>query len=159
MKHTTTHASNSYLVFQLNNESYALNVAFVINILEMYEITKLPKMPPYVAGVINLRGEVLSVIDSHVKFDMPPLEITKLTCILALEVEAHGQQTKIGFLVDAVKEVLEIEQNKIKDLPTISARYNSRFIDGVIENAEKFTMILNINNIFSADEIIQLQME
>ena len=109
MKNQRKASINSYLTFQLAGEFFALNVSRVINILEMCKITEVPKMPDYVKGVINLRGEVLPVIDTRLKFGMSEIEITKSTCILVLDVVVNNDSIKIGSLVDTVSEVIEID--------------------------------------------------
>ncbi len=148
---------DSYLTFHIGTESFALHVKNVLNILEMCKITHVPRMPEFVKGVINLRGEVLPVIDSRMKFGMDAIEITKNTCILVLEIDLDSQKTRLGILVDNVSEVLEVEETNIKEPPTIGARYKNEFVTGMIENEDKFTMILDIDKIFTADEIIQLK--
>ncbi len=147
----------SYLTFQLDAESFALSVHNVVNILEMYKITKVPQMPDYVKGVINLRGEVLPVIDTRLKFGMSEIEITKSTCILVLEVKAEGNQLKVGALVDAVSAVIELDESVIQSRPSIGVKYESEFIIGMIENKDKFNMLVDINKIFSEEEIINLK--
>ncbi len=148
---------NSYLTFQLGAESFALNVKNVINILEMYKITKVPKMPKYVKGAINLRGEVLTVIDTRLKFGMEETKITKNTCILVLDVNISSNKVKIGVLVDMVNEVIELDENTIKPPATIGEKYNNEFIIGMILNNDKFTMLLDINKVFSTEEIISIE--
>lgn len=148
---------DSYLTFRLGEERFALSVRHVINILEMCRITVVPQMPDFVKGAINLRGEVLPVIDSRLKFGMSEIEITKNTCILVLEVEVDDQPAKLGILVDAVDEVLELDESDIKNSPTIGKQYNNEFIAGMIEHDDKFTMLLNINKVFSTEDIVQLR--
>jgi len=157
MENTNTIEKASYLTFQLSDETFALSVKYVINILEMCKITQVPRMPDYLKGVINLRGEVLPVIDMRMKFGLPPIEITKNTCILVLEISLDELQTKIGVLVDSVSEVIERGYETIKPPPTIGAKYKSEFITGMLEELEKFTMILDINKVFSTNEIINIQ--
>jgi len=147
---------DSFLTFKLGKELYAISVKFVINILEMCSITEVPKMPSYMKGVINLRGEVLPVIDSKLKFGMPPIVVTSNTCILVLEVEIEDVKTKLGILVDSVNEVIEIKDEAIKPSPSIGEKYQNKFIIGMFERADKFIMLLDMNKVFSIDEIIDL---
>ena len=102
---------DSYLSFKLGDELFAANVAKVLNILEMVKITKVPKAPEYMKGVINLRGNVLPVIDTRTKFGMTPTEFTKNTCILVLDIIVDGEDIQVGALVDSVQEVLEITED------------------------------------------------
>ncbi len=147
---------DSFLTFKLGKELYAISVKYVINILEMCSITEVPKMPSYMKGVINLRGEVLPVIDSKLKFGMPPIVVTSNTCILVLEVEIEDVKTKLGILVDSVNEVIEIKDEAIKPSPSIGEKYQNEFIIGMFERADKFIMLLDMNKVFSINEIIDL---
>ena len=119
MNNEPTAALNSYLSFKLGDELFAVNVGKVLNILEMTRITKVPNSPEYMKGVINLRGSVLPVIDMRVKFGLELTEETVNTCILVLDIEIDNESVKVGALVDAVSEVLEIEEEE-KAVPKVS---------------------------------------
>ena len=107
---------NSYLSFKLGDEIFASNVSKVLNILEMMKITKVPKAPTYMKGVINLRGTVLPVVDTRLKFGMLPIELTTNTCILVLDVKVDEESVHIGAIVDSVQEVLEFGLHHLKIL-------------------------------------------
>lgn len=147
----------SYLSFKLGKETFASNVSKVLNILEMPQITEVPKTPEYMVGVMNLRGTVLPVVDTRTKFGMTPTEITSNTCVLVLEVESKDSMLQIGAMVDSVDEVLEIEAHEIKESPTIGTKYNTDFILGMVQQDESFIMILDMDKVFTTDEIISLQ--
>lgn len=144
---------NSYLTFKLGDEFFAANVSKVLNILEMTKVTKVPKAPSYMKGVINLRGSVLPLVDTRIKFDMPETEYTTNTCILVLDIELNNESVHVGALVDSVQEVLEIEDSHIQPPPSIGTRYRSEFIEGIAKVEEEFIMILNMDLIFSTDEL------
>lgn len=149
---------NSYLSFKLGDEIFASNVSKVINILELIKITKVPRAPDYMKGVINLRGTVLPVIDTRLKFGMEPIQFTKNTCILVLSVDVENETLNVGALVDSVQEVLEIDDSMILPPPSIGVKYKSKFIDGMYKfNDEQFIMILNMDKIISADELVMLK--
>lgn len=148
--------TDSYLTFKLGKESFAVNVNKIINILELVEITQIPKVPAYFAGVINLRGEVLPVIDSNIKLGMGKTKITGSTCILVVETQITGSTLKFGMLADAVLEVLEIKGEKILPPPEIGTKYKSSFITGVIQNEERFTMLVDINTFVNEEELTKL---
>lgn len=148
---------NSYLTFNLDKEVFAANVAQVLNILELTKITAVPRAPEYMKGVINLRGSVLPVIDTRIKFGMPATEFTTNTVILVLNVELEGELINIGALVDSVQEVLDVKPHEILPPPSLGVRYRSEFIEGIIKNEDDFVMILNMNRIFSTNDIIDLQ--
>lgn len=156
MKEQTKQKFNSYLSFKLGDELFASNVSKVLNILEMMKITKVPKTPSYMKGVINLRGTVLPVVDTRYKFGMTPTETTSDTCILVLDVEVDGESINIGALVDSVQEVLEIEQEDIQPPPSIGSKYQSEFIFGMLKHNEEFIMLLDMDKVFSVDEILSL---
>lgn len=147
----------TYLSFKLNEEVFAINVSKVINILEMSHITKIPKAPEYMKGVINLRGTVLPVVDLRLKFGLPEKEATVDTSIIVLSIDLNGESVLVGTLVDAVKEVLELKNNEIAPAPTIGAKYSSGFIEGMWRLDDKFIMILDINKVFSTDEVIDFK--
>jgi purine-binding chemotaxis protein CheW len=148
---------NSYLTFKLENETFAANVSKVLNILELSKITKVPKAPEYMKGVINLRGSVLPLIDTRIKFGMSETEFTTNTCILVLDIEMEGESVHVGALVDSVQEVIELTENEIKPPPSIGNKYKSEFIDGMARLNDEFVMILNMDYIFSVTDIIDLQ--
>lgn len=148
---------NSYLSFKLGDEEFAAHVGKVLNILEMTRITEVPKAPEYMKGVINLRGTVLPVIDTRIKFGMTPTVYTTNTCIIVLDIELDGESIHVGALVDSVQAVLEIEKGQIMPPPSIGSKYKSEFIEGVANIDEKFIMILNMDSVFSSDEITDLK--
>lgn len=147
----------TYLSFKLSEEIFAINVSKVLNILEMSRITKIPKTPDYMKGVINLRGTVLPVIDLRIKFGLPEKEPTVDTSIIVLSINLNDETILVGTLVDAVKEVLELKNNDIAPSPTIGIKYNSGFIEGMWRQDEKFIMILDIDKVFATEDIIDLK--
>jgi purine-binding chemotaxis protein CheW len=148
---------NSYLSFKLGDEEFAAHVGKVLNILELTKITEVPKAPIYMKGVINLRGTVLPVIDTRIKFGMSPTVYTTNTCIIVLDIDVDGESIYVGALVDAVHAVLEIDKNNILPPPSIGSKYKSEFIEGVANIDDKFIMILNMDAVFSTDEITNLK--
>jgi purine-binding chemotaxis protein CheW len=144
---------NSYLSFKLGDEEFAAHASKVLNILEMTNITVVPKAPAYMKGVINLRGTVLPVIDTRVKFGMSPTVYTSNTCIIVLDIIMDNESVHVGALVDGVQAVLEIERNKIMPAPSIGSKYRSEFIEGVANIEDKFVMILDMDAIFSTDDL------
>lgn len=147
---------NSYLSFKLGNEEFAAHASKVLNILELSKITVVPQAPEYMKGVINLRGTVLPVIDTRVKFGMSPTEYTPNTCIIVMDIVVDNESVKLGALVDAVLAVLEIEPSQIMPAPSIGSRYRSEFIDGVTSIDDKFVMILDMDAILSSDDLTSL---
>ncbi len=148
---------NSYLIFQLGNELYAVNVFYLLSILELTKITKVPQAPSYMKGVINLRGSVLPLIDTRLKFGMTETEITPSTCILVFEIKKENETIKFGALVDSVAEVVELNKNQIMPPPTLGLRYKTSFVDGMATLNDNFVMILNVEEIFSYEDIVDIQ--
>lgn len=146
-------ATNSYLTFKIEEELFAANVGKVLSILELTKITKIPRTPEYIRGVINLRGVVLPIVDLRIKFGLTPTEFTSNTCILVLEINIENSTVKIGALVDSVQEVLEIEDKDILPPPNIGAKFRSDFIDGMFKTDSSFIMLLNMDLLFTLDEL------
>jgi purine-binding chemotaxis protein CheW len=147
----------SFLSFKVGNELFAANVSHVINILEMVPITKVPKSPEYMLGVINLRGSVLPLIDFRIKLGIEATAFTNNTCILVLSVAQGEGLIQIGAVVDGVQEVLEIGEDKISPPPSIHSDGIDEYIKGMYQlNEEKFLMLLDIDKILEKDEIIQI---
>jgi purine-binding chemotaxis protein CheW len=154
---TKTQKIISYLSFSLDKEHFALNVGRVVNILEMQPITKVPKSPEYIPGIINLRGEVLPVVDTNIKLGLGCTNVTGNTCILVIETDISEASVKFGILVDTVQEVLEIEDENILPSPSIGDKYETELISGVVEQDDKFIMILDINKLLDFNEVLYIQ--
>lgn len=142
----------SYLSFRLDDELFAIDVGSVVEILEVPNITRVPKAPQYMSGVINLRGSVLPLIDTKIRFGLPEVQFTVDTCVVVIDIEIDDEILKVGVLVDAVLEVMEVDVNSIKPSPSIDTKYPSNFVQGVIEKEGKFIMLLQIANVFSPSE-------
>lgn len=136
---------------------FASHVANVIKILEMQHITEVPRTPSFMKGVINLRGNVLPVIDARVKFGITMTDYTQKTCILVLNIQIDNEQVEVGAIVDSVHDVLEYDPDKILPPPGLGSKYKSGFIEGVMKVNENFIMVLNMNSVFSTEEILDLQ--
>mgnify|MGYP001343497164 CR=1 FL=1 len=142
-----------YLSFKLDEEIFAVDVAKVHEVLEFTTITKIPRVPDFMSGVINLRGSVVPVIDLRMKFGLSKTERTIDTCIIVLEISIEGEKIVIGALADSVQEVFDIEPHQIEPAPNIGNRYKANFIMGMGKRDENFIMILDIDKIFSSEEL------
>ncbi len=145
---------STFLSFKLAKEFFAVNVAKVLTILEIKPITKVPNSPNYMRGVINLRGNVLPVIDMRIKFGMETTEVTDNTCIIVLNVIIEDENIQLGILVDSVDKVLEIKDSEIEESPAIGTKYKTEFIQGMYKLSNGFIMLLNIDLIFSSSELL-----
>lgn len=150
-----TISTNAYLTYQLADDYFSVNVGKVVEIVEVPKITKVPQAPNYMSGVINLRGTVLPVVDTRIKFGFSSKENDVDTCIIVLEVMMNdNEQILVGALVDKVLDVLEIEPEKISPSPSLGSKYKSEFIIGMGEIGEgEFIMILDIDKVFSTEEL------
>ncbi|NLU37579.1 MAG: purine-binding chemotaxis protein CheW [Bacteroidales bacterium] len=149
----------TYLTFSLGNENFAINVNHVEKILEFQPITEVPKAPDYMLGVFNMRGEVVPLVDTRVKFGMEKTEITSSTCILVITIDNSGEKLKLGALVDSVNEVIKYYNSDLIALPTVGKQNKAEFLNGVIKHNEKFILLVNADKIFSVDEIVELRAE
>jgi purine-binding chemotaxis protein CheW len=149
-------APNQYLTFQLGAEMFALDVAQVREILDFTTITKVPRAPAFMRGVINVRGSVVPVVDLALKFDMAQTEKTLETRIVVVEVECEGEVTVIGAVADAVRNVIEIDPAQIEATPRIGAAGNADFIKGIGKQQDAFIIILDVDRIFSAGELAEV---
>lgn len=144
-----------YLTFKLGNEVFATDVAQVREVLDLTAITAIPRTPEFMAGVINLRGSVVPVVDLRLCFEMSKTESTRNTCIVVVEVMFDNETSIIGALADSVEEVIDLEPDQIQPPPRIGTHIRTDFIKGMGRRDDngQFIMILDIDRIFSADEI------
>lgn len=145
-----------YLTFRLADEIFAFDVAKVREILEITTITKIPQSPEFMRGVINLRGNVVPVIDLRLNFGMQRTEQTINTCIIVVEVNLQGEVLVLGVLADSVQEVVEMEPESIEPSPRLGTRLNTEFIKGMGKIENNFVMILDIDRIFSAEDLLKI---
>jgi purine-binding chemotaxis protein CheW len=150
-------AIRQYLTFNLDKEIFAVDVAHVREIQEASTITKVPRTPEFMRGVINVRGSVVPVVDMRLKLGMLAVEDTIDTCIIIMEIGLDGDIVVMGALADSVQEVFELSPEQIEPVPKIGTQLNTRFIKGIGKHDEKFVIILDIENILSTDEIAMVR--
>jgi purine-binding chemotaxis protein CheW len=149
--------TTQYLTFKLDEEIFALDISKVKEVLDFTEITKIPRTPEFMKGVINLRGRVVPVVDMRLKFGMTEIVRTVNTCIIIVEVNVEGEATLLGALVDSVQEVTDLEPGQIEPAPRIGSRLRTEFIRGMGKRENHFIMILDIDKVFSADELAMVE--
>jgi len=142
-----------YLTFKLDEEVFAIDVAQVREVLDLTPITKVPRSPEFMRGVINVRGSVVPVVDLRLKFGMSETETTLDTRIVVMEVSLDSEITILGAIADSVHEVLELDPEHIERAPRIGSRWRTEFIKGIGKRDEQFIIILDIDRIFSTDEL------
>jgi len=144
---------NQYLAFNLQKEVFAFDISKVREVLEFDSVTKVPQTPDMMKGVINLRGSVVPVIDMRIKFGMGETEKTVNTVIIIIEINLDGTSTMIGALVDSVQEVMDLDSEHIEPPPKIGTKLNTDFIRGMGKQDDQFLIILDIEKIFSSEEL------
>ncbi len=149
--------ARQYLTFKLGNEIFGIDVAKVREVLDFTGITKIPRTPDFMSGVINLRGSVVPVVDLRLCFQMSKTERTRNTCIVVVEVLLEGESTVIGALADSVEEVIDLEPDQIQPAPKIGTQIRTDFIKGMGKRDSEFIMILEIDRVFSAEELSVVQ--
>lgn len=149
--------TGQYLTYKLADEIFALDIAKVREVLDFTSITKVPQTPPYMCGVINLRGSVVPVIDMRLKFGMEKTDQTVNTCIIITEVQLEEETTVLGALADSVQEVLNLGAGQIEPPPKIGTGLNTDFIKGMGKQEDQFIIILDIDKVFSVNELALTQ--
>jgi len=141
------------LTFTLANEVYAIDVISAREVLDFAHITPIPKTPPWIRGVLNLRGNVVPVLDMKHKLGMGPTEQTRDVCVLILEIDLEGEKTQVGVLADSVREVIEIDTSQIGPPPNFGGRVSTEYVLGVGRRNEKLFVLLDVAKIFVTSEI------
>ena len=150
-------SSQQYVTFSLGDELFGVEVTRTREILSLTPITRVPQTPDYLLGVINLRGQVVPVVDMRLKLGLPAGEDTEETCIIVVEVQVGEDSIVVGALADAVREVLEVRNDQIEPPPRLGIRLNTEFITGMGKVDEQFMILLNIDKIFNSDEFAWVQ--
>ncbi|MFH2091956.1 MAG: chemotaxis protein CheW [Pseudomonadota bacterium] len=149
----TTIKTGKYLTFSLEKEEYGIGILKVKEIIGMMPITSVPRTPAFVKGVINLRGKVIPVVDLRLKFDMGEIPYTDRTCIIVVEIDADDDTVLIGIVVDAVSEVLNIQEEDIEQTPAFGTKLNTEYILGMAKMGGGVKILLNIDKVLSTQEI------
>lgn len=145
--------TTQYLTFKLGDEVFALDISQVREVLDFTTVTKVPRTPEFMRGVINLRGRVVPIVDMRLKFGMSKTEKTVNTCMIIVEVVLDGERLIVGALADSVQEVIELDPGQIEPAPRIGTKLNTEFIRGMGKRDENFIIILEVDKIFSTDEL------
>ncbi|MES2733046.1 MAG: chemotaxis protein CheW [Bacteroidota bacterium] len=146
-----------YLIFSLGQEKFAINVDHVQEVVEVVPITKVPNVPDFMLGIINLRGRVLPLLDTRVKLNLPKKEVTKKSRILILDIPGEDNKNlEIGALVDVANEVVSIREADIQEAPAVEMNKQATPITGLLNDNGDITMIIDISRVFSLQDIIQV---
>ncbi len=146
-----------YLTFLVGQESFAISILDVKEIIEISSVTRVPMTPDYIHGVINLRGNVVPVVDLSARLGHGCTEISKRSCIVLVEIELPDSVQLIGMLVDEVKEILEIAAENIQPAPDFGTDIRTEFIQAMGRVDDDFIILLAINRVLSIEELSQLE--
>lgn len=149
-------AIQQFLTFRIGQEFFGMALTQTREILEYNGVTEVPLMPKFLRGVINLRGEVVPVIDLSVRIGRDPIQIQRRTCIIVVELDMEDQQHILGLLADAVSEVIEIAAGDIEDAPAFGARIRADFIQGIAKRDQDFIVLLDPHHVLSVRELAHL---
>jgi purine-binding chemotaxis protein CheW len=141
------------MTFKLGDELFAINVSQVREVLEVTHITRVPTAPDYMRGVVNVRGKAIPVVDLRLRFGLPKAPDTVHSRIVVMELELDGEATVLGGIADSVHEVIELEPAAINDPPRIAMRWRTEFIQGMGRRGDEFIIILDVNAVFSSEEV------
>jgi purine-binding chemotaxis protein CheW len=145
--------TTQYLTYKLGEEIFALDISKVREVLDYTPITKVPRTPEFMRGVINLRGSVVPVVDLRLKLGMTKTEKTVNTCIIITEVTVDSETTVLGALADSVQEVVDLDPEHIEPAPKIGTKLRTEFITGMGKQNDRFIIILDIDRVFSSEDL------
>jgi len=157
VENMSVNSSLQYVTFSLGRELFGVEVTRTREILSLTPVTKVPQTPEYLLGVINLRGQVVPVVDMRLKLGLPAGRETEDTCIIVVEVQVDGEIIIVGALADAVREVLEISADQIEPPPRLGTRLKTEFMSGMGKIDDQFMILLNIDRIFNSEDIAMIQ--
>jgi purine-binding chemotaxis protein CheW len=150
--------SGQYLSFTLGGDDYGVDILRVQEIRGWEELRPLPDTPQYVKGVLDLRGTIVPIIDLRIRLKMPTVEYHPTTVIIVLSViDKSGSNHRVGAVVDAVSDVLNIEARDVKEAPSIACRINDRYINGMVTYQDRMVVLLDVDKLFRPDELGLLQ--
>ena len=148
--------SDKYLTFNLGGEQYGLEILKVREIIGIMDITRVPRTPEFIRGIINLRGKVIPIIDLRKKFNMMTIDDTEQTCIIVVDMLFENNLLLMGIIVDSVSEVLDIDSDEIEDTPIFGSSVSTDFIQGIAKTKGGVKILLNIEKVLTTNEILTL---
>jgi len=153
-KAVSAELAGKYLTFKVSDEEYGIEILKVQEIIHLQSITRVPKAPDCVRGVINLRGKVIPVVQLRKKFGLDEIEDTERTCIIVVQIAKGAQRTTMGIIIDEVKEVLDIKEENIEETPSFGSDIDTQFILGIGKIGERLKILLDIDKVLTATEIV-----
>lgn len=146
-------ASLQYLTFILGEEHYGVEILRVQEIKGWEKVTPIPKSPPHLCGVLNLRGVVVPIVDLRLFFDMPFREYSKTTVVVVLKVMHEMGQRIVGIVVDAVSDVQNVEPEQVRETPDFGSVVTTDYISGIFDNGEDMLMLLDVDKMLSPEQL------
>lgn len=147
---------DQYLTFLLGNEEYAIEILKVREIIEYDTVTTVPQTPRWIRGVINLRGSVVPIVDLGLKFSIGARPVTRTTCIVVVEVTWDSELITMGVMADSVNQVMDIASREILEVPVFGTRVKVDYLKGMAQLGKKFALLLDMDKILSAEEMLDL---
>lgn len=148
-----TNREGKYLTFSLAKEEYGIGILKIKEIIGMMPITTVPRTPPFVKGVINLRGKVIPVVDLRLKFGMEEIGYTERTCIIVVEIAMGTGSIQMGIVVDSVSEVLNIKAADMEEAPAFGSKLDTDYIMGMAKMNGAVKILLDIDKVLSTEEV------
>lgn len=148
---------NVFLSFRLGKETFAVSVKKVLEVLQRQHITEVPDVPVFIKGVINFRGDILPICDARIKFNISSNSNEEKNVIIVLDLENNGHTMRIGAIADGVKDVISLEEADIRPVPEMGLKYNAEFLSGMIKTGDSFIMVLDVDRVFTNDDVAQFQ--
>ena len=156
VQNTSLQKEGKYLTFALANEEYGLEILKVREIIGYMEITNVPQTPMFVKGVINLRGQVIPVVDLRLKFGMEEAERTEQSCIIVVEITQGERAFQTGIVVDHVQEVLDIKEEQIEDAPQFGSTVDTDFVSGMGKIGDDVKILLDIDKVLGGEDFSKM---
>ncbi|MCX7655584.1 MAG: chemotaxis protein CheW [Treponemataceae bacterium] len=149
--------TGKYLLFTIDKETYGIPIGKVQEVIRYTPITPLHETSRFLRGVINLRGRIIPVIDMRLKFNLPEKQYTDRTVFIIVEVLGNREISHIGMAVDAVQDVVDMEESLINRTPEIGFKFKSKYLQGIAQLNDRMVMILNLDTILSTEDVVELQ--
>lgn len=148
--------TGKFLTFKLGNETFAVEVLKIKEIIRMQQVTPVPHLPAYMRGIINLRGKVIPVLDLRIKFGLDACAETERTCVVVVQIHLSEENSDapVGLIVDAVEEVINISEEQVEDNPELGTTLENRFILGLAKLQESIITLLEIDRLIREDDIL-----
>jgi purine-binding chemotaxis protein CheW len=153
----TSEAQNTYLSFSIDEEQFAVNVERVLEVLQKQTVTFVPNSPDYFKGVINFRGEIIPVVDTRIKLNLPSAALDDRYVVIVIELENDNERIVAGAIANKVNDVITIQPQDIMPVPKMSKTLRSEFFSGIVRRNERFILVVNFDKLILSDDTVQLK--